>query len=220
MYVVTLWAIKVAQSCPTLCDPMDCTAHGILQARIPEWVAVSLSRGSSQPRDQTRVSRTAGGFFTSWATREAQEYGTGSPIPFPGDLPDPGIEPGSPALQAESLLTERSGTPVYIWVRMCMHVCVTRVCIGICMCVNMYRHTQMLHAWYRHDLPDSAARGIPHIWRQSSFPHVLAAWRSHLRLSPLASYWWSAPLCLHCCKSLPIKHGSYFDVRGSECGHS
>ena len=63
--------MKVAQSCLTLCDSMDYTAHGILQARILEWVAVPFSRGSSQSRDQTQVSRIAGGFFTSWATREA-----------------------------------------------------------------------------------------------------------------------------------------------------
>ena len=63
--------VKVAQSCPTLCDPMDYTVHGILQARILEWVAFLFSRGSSQPRDRTQVSHTAGGFFTSWATREA-----------------------------------------------------------------------------------------------------------------------------------------------------
>ena len=53
------------------CDPMDYTVHGILQARILEWVAFPFSRGSSQPRDQTQVSHIAGGFFTSWATREA-----------------------------------------------------------------------------------------------------------------------------------------------------
>ena len=57
--------------CPTLCDPLDYTVHGILQARILEWVAVPFSRRSSQPRDQTQVSHIAGGFFTSWATREA-----------------------------------------------------------------------------------------------------------------------------------------------------
>ena len=57
--------VKVAQSCPTLCDPMDYTVHGILQAKILEWVAFSFSRASSQPRDQTQVSRIAGKFFTS-----------------------------------------------------------------------------------------------------------------------------------------------------------
>ena len=49
----------VSQSCPTLCDPMDCSlpgssVHGLFQARIPEWVAISFSRGSSQPRMEPR----------------------------------------------------------------------------------------------------------------------------------------------------------------------
>ena len=61
--------VKVTQSCLTLCDPMDSIVHGILQARILEWVAFPFSRGSSQPRDCTHVSHTAGGFLTSWATR-------------------------------------------------------------------------------------------------------------------------------------------------------
>ena len=56
---------KVAQSGPTLCNPMDYTAHRILQARILEWVGVPFSRGSSQPRDRTQVSCIAGGFITS-----------------------------------------------------------------------------------------------------------------------------------------------------------
>ena len=56
---------KVTQLYPTLCDPMDCSPpgssiHWILQARILEWVAISFSRGSSQPRDRTQVSRIAG----------------------------------------------------------------------------------------------------------------------------------------------------------------
>ena len=67
----------VAQSCLTLCDPVDCSppgssVHGILQARILEWVAMPFSRRSSQPRDRTQLSCIAGGFFTDWATREAQ----------------------------------------------------------------------------------------------------------------------------------------------------
>ena len=61
--------VLVAPSCPTLCDPMDCTppgssVHGILQARILEWVTIPFSRGSSRPRDQTWVSHAAGKFFT------------------------------------------------------------------------------------------------------------------------------------------------------------
>ena len=57
--------VKVAQSHPTLCNPKDYTVCGILQARILEGVAFPFSRGSSQPRDRTQVSRIAGGFFTS-----------------------------------------------------------------------------------------------------------------------------------------------------------
>ena len=56
---------EVAQSCLTLCDPMDSSLHGILQARILEWVAVAFSRGSSQPRNQTQVSCIIDRFFTS-----------------------------------------------------------------------------------------------------------------------------------------------------------
>ena len=51
---------------------MGYTIHGILQARIQEWVAFPFSRGSSQPKDQTQVSLTTGSFFTIWATREAE----------------------------------------------------------------------------------------------------------------------------------------------------
>ena len=63
-----------AQLCPTLCDPMDYTIHGILQARMLEWVAVPYFRGSSQPRDRVHVSHIVGRFFTCWATKEAQGY--------------------------------------------------------------------------------------------------------------------------------------------------
>ena len=63
--------VLVTQSCLILCNLMDYTVYGILQARILEWVAILFSRGSSQPRDQTQVSRIAGGFFTNWAIREA-----------------------------------------------------------------------------------------------------------------------------------------------------
>ena len=67
---------EVIHLCPTLCDPMDCglpgsSVHGIFQARVLQWVAISFSRGSSQPRDQTQVYHIAGRWFTIWATREA-----------------------------------------------------------------------------------------------------------------------------------------------------
>ena len=75
----TKWSeVKVTQSYPTVCNPMDCTVHGILQARILEWVAFPFSRGYSQPRDCTQVSRIGGGFLTSWATRAAHIQKSGS----------------------------------------------------------------------------------------------------------------------------------------------
>ena len=66
---------EVAQSCPTLRDPMDCSLpgssiHEIFQARVLVWVAISFSRGSVQPRDQTWVSHIVGRCFTIWAMRE------------------------------------------------------------------------------------------------------------------------------------------------------
>ena len=90
---------EVAQSCPTLCDPMDCSlpgssVRGILQARVLEWVAVSFSRRSSQPRDRSRVSHIAAA-----AAKSLQSCPT---------LCDPidGSPPGSPVpgiLQARTL---------------------------------------------------------------------------------------------------------------------
>ena len=66
---------EATQSCLTLCDPMDCSLpgsfiHGIFQARVLEWVAISFSRGSSWPRDWTQVSLIESRCFTVWATRE------------------------------------------------------------------------------------------------------------------------------------------------------
>ena len=75
----TQWSDKVkvlvSQSCPTLCDPMDCSlpgssVHGILQGRILEWITFPFSRGSFWPRDRTWFSFTAVRFFIFWATKE------------------------------------------------------------------------------------------------------------------------------------------------------
>ena len=69
--------VRKYKLCLTLCDTRDCSPpgssiHGIFQARILEWVAISFSRGSSQPWDQTWVSCMGGGFFTVWAMRTAK----------------------------------------------------------------------------------------------------------------------------------------------------
>ena len=74
IWVICKLCVVVAQSCPTLCDPMDCSppgsaVHGILQARILEWVAISFSRGSSQTRDQAQIACIVGRLFTVWVPR-------------------------------------------------------------------------------------------------------------------------------------------------------
>ena len=76
--------VLVTQLCLTLCHPKDCnppgsSVHGILQARILEWVALHFSRGSSPPRDWTCVSCIASRFYTIWATKEAQSYSYSMP---------------------------------------------------------------------------------------------------------------------------------------------
>ena len=68
--------VLAAQLCSTFCNPVDCnlpsfSIHGILQARILDWVAISFSRGSSWPRNQTWISSIADRFFTDWDMREA-----------------------------------------------------------------------------------------------------------------------------------------------------
>ena len=73
---IYIMKVLVTQSCLPLCDPMDCSllgssVHGIFQTRILEWVAISFSRGSSNPREWTWISCLTGRFFTIWATREA-----------------------------------------------------------------------------------------------------------------------------------------------------
>ena len=83
--------VSETQLCLTLCNPMDCSppgssVHGILQARILEWVAIPFSRGSFWPRDRIRVSCTAGRFFTTWATREDRWCGSFVQVSLPALL--------------------------------------------------------------------------------------------------------------------------------------
>ena len=99
--------VKVAESCPTVCNFTDYTVHGILQAKILEWVAIPFSRGSSRPRSPT--------LQVDSLPAEPQ----GSPrilewvvYPFSRGSSDPGIEPGFPALQVDSLPTEPSEKPL------------------------------------------------------------------------------------------------------------
>ena len=93
--------VKVTQSCLTLFDPMDCIVHGILQVRILEWAAYPFSGGSSlidlgSPALQV----------DSLLTELSEKL-----FPPPGDFPNPGIKPRSPALEADSLPAEPPGKP-------------------------------------------------------------------------------------------------------------
>ena len=75
MYCAVLSRLVVSNSLhPMDCSPPGSSVHGILKARILEWVAMPSSRGSSQPRNGTQVSGIAGRFFTSWDTREVHAY--------------------------------------------------------------------------------------------------------------------------------------------------
>ena len=133
---------EVAQSYLTLCDPMDCSLqtssiHGIFQASVLEWVAISFSRETSQSRNRTQVScMQADSLLTElWGKPHShvqffvslgavayqaplsmgfpkQEYWSGLPFPSPGDRPNPGIEPRSPTLQADALTSEPPGKPI------------------------------------------------------------------------------------------------------------
>ena len=124
---LSLWilCVLVAQSRPTLCNPMDCSppgssVHGILQARILEWIAIPFSRGSSGPRNWTGVSYVAGRFFIPRTIGHQsplstgfsrKEYWGGFPCPPPGYLPNSGIKPMflmSPALAGEFFSTSTS----------------------------------------------------------------------------------------------------------------
>ena len=132
------------QSCPILCDPMDCSppdssVHGIFQARILEWVVISYSRGSSWSRDQTDISGVScigGGILCEVKVTQSCPtlcdcMNCGLPgssvtgvlqarilgwvaIPFSRDLSHPGIKPRSPTLQSESSPSEPPGKP---WVQ-------------------------------------------------------------------------------------------------------
>ena len=126
IYFLLCWVFIVVLCCAELPSRVrllvtPCTvAHqaplsmGILQARILEWVAMPSSRGSSQPGDWTQVSCISGGFFTVWATRGAQEHRSGQPIPSPGDLPDPGIELGSPDCRWILYQLSFQGGPIFV----------------------------------------------------------------------------------------------------------
>ena len=163
---------------------MGYTVHGIPQARILEWVAFHFSRRSSQPRDWTQVSCIVGGFFTSWATREAKEfYWRGETIPSPEDLPNSGIELGSPALQADSLLAAREAHSHLIFR----------------LKVNLIPNFTMQWALVHHTISHSTASVVP-LWVQWILAYITQEWNASTgaraqRHCPPKRMLWRGPLC-------------------------
>ena len=98
-------------------------------SRQEYWSGLHEStRESSQPRNRTHISCIAGGFFTFRATREAQKYSSGQPIPSSRDLPDSGIKTGSPALQAYSLPAELPGKPYPLFICTTTSLSIVYIC--------------------------------------------------------------------------------------------
>ena len=100
--------VKVAQSCPTLCNPMDYTVHGSLQARILEGVAFLSPGDLPNPGFEPGSPALEADSLLSEPQGKLKIL---TPIPSPGDLPCPGMDPGFPTLQADSLPAEPPGKP-------------------------------------------------------------------------------------------------------------
>ena len=107
---------SVAQLCLSLCNPMDCSptgssVYGDSPGKKTGESCHAVLQGIFPTRGWTQVSCITDRFFTVWATRETQEYWSGYSISSPVDLPDPGVEPGSSALQVDSLPAKLPGKP-------------------------------------------------------------------------------------------------------------
>ena len=105
--------VKVAQSCLTLCDPMDYTVHGILRARMLEWAAIPFSGDLLNPGIEPRYPAPQAYSLSAEPEGKPKNTGVGKPIPSPADLPDPGIKPG--LLHCRKILYQLryQGSPVF-----------------------------------------------------------------------------------------------------------
>ena len=155
--------LLVAQSCPALCDQMDCSllgssVHGILQARLLEWVVVvqSLSCGWLSVTPWTVAHQAPLSMEFS-----RQDYWSGLPFPTPRDLPDPEIKPRSSALQAESLLSE---PPTESTANTCTWL--TLFCISIC---EKILFSFNFHFFLLHLFNLSSSKILPSPQRHSEF---------------------------------------------------
>ena len=115
---------EVTQSCPILCNLREYAVHGILQARILQWVKVKVKSPSCVWLIVTPWTVACQAPLSLGFSR--QEYWSGLPCASPGDLPNPRIEPRSPELQVDSLLSEPPGkhSHTYIYAYTCVYVCV------------------------------------------------------------------------------------------------
>ena len=116
-----LWCVLclVAQSCPTLCDPMDCSppgssVHRIFPSKITGVDSHALLQEIFLTQGLNRGLLDCRWILYLLSHQGTQEYWSGQPLPSPGDLPDPGIKLGSPALQADSLPAELPGKPTVL----------------------------------------------------------------------------------------------------------
>ena len=164
---------------------MDYTIHGILQARILEQEAFPFSRGPSQPRDWIQVSGIAGRFFTSWATREAQEYWVGSLSFLQGIFPTQESNwgllhcrqilyqlsyQGSPKIEFNcfpkkevSLFTVKILIYICAWKKEILYLDYSRIQIRplvICVCTQLLSHIRLFATTMDYSLPGSSVRGI------------------------------------------------------------
>ena len=142
-----LYEVKVAQSCPTLCNPMDCIVIGILQARTLEWVAFPFSRGSSQPRDWTQVSCLAVGFFAGWATQgKPKNTRVGSLSLLQWIFPTQESNRGLLCCRLILYQLSYDGLSIYVYVYICIYMYICMYILYTCICV--YIHTYMYMCIY------------------------------------------------------------------------
>ena len=123
--------MKAAQSCLTLCDPMDYTAHGILQARILEWVAFPFSGGIfPNPGIEPRSPAWQADSLPADPPGKPKNTGVGCLCLLQGVFPNPGMEPRSPAWQADSLPAEPPGKPICCKVTIKTHLATHTPALG------------------------------------------------------------------------------------------
>ena len=107
--------VKVTQSCPTLCDPMDCTVHGILQARKWEWLPCPSSGDLPKPGTEPRSPTLQADTLPPEPQGKRKNTGAGNLSLLQGNLTNPAIEPGSLVLQADSLITQSVKNLPVMW---------------------------------------------------------------------------------------------------------